>query len=98
MTVLSLGNPLIQFEKYCRDKAEQNAKDRVTYRAIPDPLQEGSFVVAPTDPLTQLWLAICEFFWRMLTGFANGLAAGYLSHLAIDAGTPRSIPILTNGF
>lgn len=41
---------------------------------------------------------ICEFFWRAAAGFGNGLAAGYLSHLVLDAGTPRSIPLLTNGF
>jgi hypothetical protein len=27
-----------------------------------------------------------------------GLAAGYVSHLALDAGTPRSIPLLVGGF
>jgi len=96
--VLSLGDPLMRFESYCREQAERNAKERVTLRAIPDLSREGSFVVVSADPLGQLWLAICEFFWRMLAGFANGVAAGYLSHLALDAGTFRSIPILTNGF
>jgi membrane-bound metal-dependent hydrolase YbcI (DUF457 family) len=37
-------------------------------------------------------------FWRFAAGFANGLAAGYVSHLALDAATPRSLPLLVSGF
>jgi len=32
--------------------------------------------------------------WRMLSGFAVGAATGYDSHLALDACTPRGIPLL----
>ncbi len=63
---------------------------------IADPAQPNVFVPAPNSSLTRLWLTICELFWRALAAFANGLAAGYLSHLVLDAGTPRSIPLLTN--
>jgi inner membrane protein len=31
---------------------------------------------------------------EFLVGFATGLPAGYASHLAADAGTPRGIPLL----
>lgn len=45
-----------------------------------------------------LLLNLFELLWRLAAGFANGLAAGYLSHLALDAVTPRSIPLLKTGF
>ena len=62
----------------------------------PDPVQPNVFIPAPNSSLTQLWLTVRELFWRALADFANGLAAGYCSHLVLDAGTPRSIPLLTN--
>jgi membrane-bound metal-dependent hydrolase YbcI (DUF457 family) len=34
------------------------------------------------------------FLWRVLAGLAIGLVVGYASHLALDATTPRGIPIL----
>ena len=40
-------------------------------------------------------LLIAEMVCRMLAGAAAGLAAGYLSHLVLDALTPRSIPLLS---
>lgn len=32
------------------------------------------------------------FLFRLLAGFLVGVAAGYVSHLALDARTPRGIP------
>ena len=32
--------------------------------------------------------------WRLLSGFLVGAAAGYASHLLLDAGTPRSLPLI----
>jgi len=68
----------------------------------------GTAIVAMRGKLTE-WEKFCrpwqelrwkaeELFWRLAAGFANGLAAGYVSHLALDAGTPRSIPLLVGGF
>jgi hypothetical protein len=95
--ILSLGEVLAGAETYCRQQAERKAEELKTLRMIPDPSQPSVFIPAPNNSLTQLWLTICELFWQTLAGFANGLAAGYLSHLMLDAGTPRSIPLLTNG-
>ena len=95
--ILSLGEVLAGAETYCRQQAERKAEELRTLQMIPDPAQPSVFVPAPYSSLTQLWLTICELFWRALAGFANGVAAGYLSHLVLDAGTPRSIPLLTNG-
>jgi len=61
--------------------------------------QQGDvFVFIPADPISRLLLSLFELLWRLAAGFANGLAAGYLSHLALDAVTPRSIPLLKAGF
>ena len=32
--------------------------------------------------------------WRLFAGFLVGLVAGYASHLALDAGTPRGLPFI----
>lgn len=96
--VLSLGEVFANVETYCRQQADLKAAERMTLQATPDPLGTNLFVAAPNTSLTQLWLTICEVFWRAAAGFVNGLTAGYLSHLVLDAGTPRSIPLLTNGF
>ena len=32
--------------------------------------------------------------WRLAAAFLVGLAAGYVSHLVLNAGTPNSIPVL----
>jgi hypothetical protein len=96
--ILSLGEVLAGVETYCRQQAERKAEERKTLQTTPDPEQPNLFIAAPNSSLTQLWLSICELFWRALAGFANGLAAGYISHLVLDAGTARSIPLLTNSF
>ena len=42
----------------------------------------------------QAWHAVVAFLWHVLSGCAAGLPVGYLSHLALDACTPRCIPLL----
>jgi hypothetical protein len=39
-----------------------------------------------------------EFLWKLSHGFVAGVGAGYLSHLTLDAETPRGIPLLMRGF
>jgi hypothetical protein len=96
--ILSLGEVLADVEKYCRAQADLKAAERATLQATQDSTQPNQFVATPNSSLTQLWLSICELLWRAAAGFVNGLTAGYMSHLVLDAGTPRSIPLLTNGF
>ena len=97
--ILSLGDTLNKIEEFCRQKAEQNAAERRTLQAVPDKSDPNALIpVVPNSSLVQLFLLVVEFFWRALAGFANGVAAGYISHLVLDAGTPRSIPLLANGF
>jgi hypothetical protein len=78
--------------EYCRIQGEQ-----IVVNMVPDALVPNLFVPAPPDPWTQVGWTLAALFWRFAAGFANGLAAGYVSHLALDALTPRSIPFLTRG-
>lgn len=58
--------------------------------AIHHDVQQAS---AP-DFAARAWHAFMALLWRFLSGFVAGLPAGYLSHLALDACTPRCIPLL----
>lgn len=82
---------LSDWETACRRQA-QNYR---AIRMIRTP--GGAFVAAPADPLHQLFSTAAELFWRLLAGFLSGLVAGYVSHLALDAATPRSIPLIGSG-
>ncbi len=44
--------------------------------------------IASADPAGALLL-------HLLAGFARGVPIGYLSHIALDAGTPMSVPLLS---
>jgi hypothetical protein len=61
---------------------------------VPHPSHPNLFVPAPGQGWQHFLLTIEELMWRFAAGFTNGLAAGYVSHLAPDAATPRSIPLL----
>lgn len=77
--VSALVNMLPEWETACRENAER-------CRAA---------ATVSTDSAIQLLSALGELFWRFLAGFLHGLASGYVSHLALDAVTPRSIPFIT---
>jgi len=34
------------------------------------------------------------WFWTLLPSFLRGMSVGYLSHLALDATTPRGLPLI----
>ncbi len=84
--IIALKDSLTASERACRENAEK-------CRVIPMEPQRNIFVPVSQQPLNPT-----ELFWRFLAGFLNGLAAGYVSHLVLDATTPRSIPLLTTGF
>jgi hypothetical protein len=71
------------WEAYCRSKATAAALRRT---------QTGR------SELQTLGSVLEELLWKLLYGFGPGVAAGYVSHLALDAGTPRGIPLLLRGF
>jgi hypothetical protein len=91
-SIVSLRDRLMEWEKLCREKAEHCKAISMV------PVDPFTFVPAPFDPVSDLFAQLAEFLWRFLAGLANGLAAGYVSHLALDAFTPRSIPLLASGF
>jgi hypothetical protein len=69
---------LSDWQRHCRAKASTHEKARQ----------------AATTTLEQAWHALMAFIWRFLSGFVAGLPAGYLSHLLLDAVTPRGIPLV----
>lgn len=46
------------------------------------------------DTWSRFWHGLAAFLWRTAAGFAVGVATGYISHLALDSGTPRGLPLL----
>jgi hypothetical protein len=66
------------WQEYCRARATSH--DEAIARSVTD----GE----------RLWHGFMALVWRVLSGFLAGLPAGYLSHLALDAFTPRGIPLL----
>ena len=93
--IVSSGNLLTQWEEFCQKKADQCRAIPTTRVSVP---QGVLFVSVPLAPFSQLLSTFGELFWEFMAGFLNGLMAGYTSHLALDALTPRSVPLLTRGF
>jgi len=40
------------------------------------------------------WHAVAEWVLRVLSGFLAGIGAGYITHVALDFGTPRCLPLV----
>jgi hypothetical protein len=49
---------------------------------------------ASENDWTRFWHAMISFLWLLLSGLIVGLPAGYLSHLVLDAASPRGIPLV----
>jgi hypothetical protein len=47
------------------------------------------------DPAAVAWHALAEWALRMLAGFLAGLGAGYVTHVMLDFGTPRCLPLIS---
>lgn len=69
---------LARWETFCREQAAE--------------LRQRRLASPPTDPVTSFFLVLGEIFWTLAAGFVSGFGAGYLSHLALDAATPRRLP------
>ena len=86
--VVSVSGKLAEWGRICREKAD-------ACRIVPqvENIQTGEWIPLPRTPVEEFMAQIAELFWRFLAGFLNGLAAGYVSHLVLDAvvGT-RGIP------
>ncbi len=85
-----MGEKLAEWGQICRQKAD-------ACQIVPqvENVQTGEWLPIPRTPVEDFMAQLAELFWRLLAGFLNGLAAGYISHLVLDAvvGT-RGIPLL----
>lgn len=70
---------IAEWQASCR-----TAADAATNRSLAHPIGSAERSAAEWD----------AFFWRLLAGALVGLVAGYTSHLVLDAGTPRGLPLL----
>jgi hypothetical protein len=92
--VVAARNTLTDWQAACRKRADDCRAKRDSITMVPHPSQPNLFVPAEGQRWEHFALTMQELFWRFLSGFVNGMAAGYVSHLALDAATPRSIPLL----
>jgi hypothetical protein len=91
-----VGEAIIYFQNILANLANACRENAAKCRIVPqvEDVHTGQWIRIEPTPLEQAWADIREFLWTLLAGFLNGLAAGYVSHLVLDAMTPRSIPLL----
>ena len=99
-TIVAMNETLTECQKFCREQAEycriEGEKSGLMIMK-PHASVPNVFVPVPPSPWEPLGWKIAELLCRFAAGFTPGLAAGYVSHLALDALSPRSIPLLTGG-
>jgi hypothetical protein len=66
------------WQRHCRDQVAQHSRQQAE----------------SADPIVGLWHGLMVLVWSFLCGVAPGMAAGYMSHLALDACTPRGLPVI----
>jgi hypothetical protein len=95
--IVSQTARLDTFTAFCREQAEScKANPR---RILMVPVDGRAILLELSEGVGNFLSKVEELFWRFLAGFANGLAAGYISHLALDASIgKRGIPLLARGF
>lgn len=54
----------------------------------------GSLRQATHDQRLVLWYRCLELFWLLVAGVVIGFLTGYISHLVLDALTPRGLPLV----
>lgn len=77
-TIVGIASKLEWWEHHCRQRASHYHSLRM---------------FAEITPWASFLYFLLELFWRMAAGFINGLLAGYVSHQALDACTPRGSPL-----
>jgi LexA-binding, inner membrane-associated putative hydrolase len=83
--VMSASSVLTDWATACRQEADKHRATEMAWNPA-----TGSFTPMPQNPFQLL----AEWFWSFLAGLLNGLGAGYLSHIALDAFTPRGVPFV----
>jgi hypothetical protein len=82
---------LSEFEDACRDTAEALARKR---EAAVAKFHASTGMDALIAFFKAAALLLAEIVMAMLAGFPAGVPAGYISHLAADATTPKCVPIV----
>jgi membrane-bound metal-dependent hydrolase YbcI (DUF457 family) len=59
---------------------------------------DGRAAAAPVGSDIRSNEQLKALLWRIAAGLLIGFVAGYVSHLALDASTKRSVPLVTRGF
>lgn len=57
--------------------------------------QRALYRLSSADSITAAWHMAAEWALRLLAGFLAGIGAGYVTHVALDFGTPRCLPLIT---
>lgn len=70
---------LERWEKDCRKRAADFRRRRLA---------------TGVQPLLGFFYWLAEWFWSLAAGFVAGFGSGYVSHLVLDAFTPRGLPLL----
>ena len=63
------------------------------FRSAADKLAQNRSFDCISESDRNLSIAL-EILYRLAAGFVPGFIAGYISHLILDAGSPRSLPII----
>jgi hypothetical protein len=77
-SIVGIASKIEWWEQHCRQRASHYHSLRMS---------------AEITPWSSFLYFLLELFWRLAAGFINGLFAGYVSHQAIDACTPRGLPL-----
>jgi membrane-bound metal-dependent hydrolase YbcI (DUF457 family) len=75
-------------------RAAVNALDGWQARLRAEANRRAVLRQSATTPLERFWQALVEILCRLGAGMLAGLLAGYGSHVALDAFTPASPPLL----
>ncbi len=62
-------------------------------RELAADLADRAYRVRPTNAITAFVLEVAALLVQAAVGYIVGLAAGYASHLVLDAGTPKGLPL-----
>jgi hypothetical protein len=96
--IISAKDLMASCVTFCREQADLCHEEAQRNVITMIPTATGFVPYAPS--LLEIFISqSTEMIWSLLAGFLNGMAAGYVSHLALDCCVgERGIPLLTRGF
>ena len=88
----SVGHGVIPVASIAKWYFENLPKWQATCRAAAE--QHSQLRQQSQTNLHSAWHGLMEILFRLIAGFLAGLPAGYLSHVGLDAVTPKSLPFV----